>query len=84
MFVMKKVLSRIKNGDTIDTLARELGMNRSTLLAMIDFMVDEGYLEMVDMRCVCSGSPVPTCSAGCHDSAKIYMLTSKGEEKLKS
>jgi len=74
---MKKVLSRIGNGNTIDTLARELNMNRSILLAMIKFMVDEGYLEITSMQCSCSGS---NCSEKCCDSeTKIYALTSKGE-----
>jgi transposase-like protein len=53
---MGEVLSRIENGATIRSIVRELDMNRSTLLAMIEFMVDEQYPEQVDMQCSCSTS----------------------------
>ena len=42
---MGEVLSRIENGTTIRSTVRELAMNRSTLLAMIEFMLDEQYLS---------------------------------------
>ncbi len=77
---MKEVLSRIKNGTTIDTIVGDLDMNRSTLLAMIEFMVDEQYLEIVDMQCSCSTSNLCEQCRGAdtdHGTA-MYALTPKG------
>jgi len=82
MSKMKEVLSRIENGTTIDTIVKELDMNRSTLLAMIEFMVDEQYLERVDMQCSCSTSNLcERCQCRGADTdhgTAMYVLTSKG------
>lgn len=77
MTVIKHVLSEIRNGNTVNTLAREMGVNTSTLLALVDFLVHEEYLEQVSMN-NCTG-----CGSNCHDGSckpetKIYALTSKG------
>jgi hypothetical protein len=79
MTAMKEVLLRIRNGNTIDNLAEELDMNKSTLLAMIDFMADEGYLEKIPQY-GCSTCPLSKCPAKCYGSTKMYALTSKGEK----
>ena len=78
---IKEVLSGIRDGSTIDTLARELDMNRFTLLAMVEFLVDTGYLEIVEMRSTCSGCFGSNCSLenACNSELKVYALTSKGE-----
>ncbi len=77
---MEEVLSRIKNGTTIDTIARDLDMNRSTLLAMIEFLVDEGYLEGVGAGC--SGSTSRLCElcrgTNAGPEMAVYTLTGKG------
>ncbi len=77
MTAMKHVLSEISNGNTVNTLAREMDVNTSTLLALIDFLVHEGYLEQVSMNnCTCCGS---NCHDGsCKPETKIYAITSKG------
>ena len=79
---MEEVLSRIENGTTIDTIVKELAMNRSTLLAMIEFLVDEQYLERVDMQCSCSTSNLceqcQCSSADTDHGMAMYALTSKG------
>ncbi len=79
---MEEVLSRIKNGTTIRSIVKELDMNRSTLLAMIEFMVDEQYLEQVDMHCSCSTSNLCEqcqCSDADTDHGTVmYTLTPKG------
>ncbi len=82
MSKMDEVLSRIKNGTTIRSIARELSMNRSTLLAMIKFLVDEQYLEQVAMQCSCSTSNLcEQCQCRGADISHgmvMYVLTSKG------
>jgi len=85
---MEEILSRIKGGNTIDTIARDLDMNRSTLMAMIEFLVDEGYLERVDMGCACSTSNLCEQCRGTDTGPDmvVYTLTPKGEgmvERLK-
>jgi len=79
---MEEVLSRIENGTTIHSIVRELDMNRSTLLAMIEFLVDEQYLEQVDMQCSCSTSNLcDRCQCRGADTGQgiaMYALTSKG------
>ncbi len=79
---MEEVLSRIENGTTIRSIVKELAMNRHTLLAMIEFLVDEQYLEMVDMQCSCSTSNLcEQCQCRGADighEMAMYVLTSKG------
>ncbi|MEA1870080.1 MAG: hypothetical protein U9N09_08075 [Euryarchaeota archaeon] len=79
---MGEVLSRIENGTTIRSIVRELAMNRHTLLAMIEFMVDEQYPEQVDMHCSCSTSNLcDRCQCRGADTGHgmaMYVLTSKG------
>lgn len=79
---MGEVLSRIENGTTIRPIVREMDINRSTLLAMIEFMVDERYLERVDMHCSCSTSNLcEQCQCRGADighGTAMYTLTPKG------
>ncbi len=79
---MEEVLSRIENGTTIRSIVKELDLNRSTLLAMIEFMVDEQYLEQVDMQCSCSTSNLcEQCQCRGADTdhgTAMYALTPKG------
>ena len=79
---MGEVLSRIENGTTIRSIVREMDLNRSTLLAMIEFMVDEQYLERVDMHCSCSTSNLcERCQCRGADTdhgTAMYTLTPKG------
>jgi predicted transcriptional regulator len=79
---MEEVLSRIENGTTIRSIVGELDLNRSTLLAMIEFMVDEQYLERVDLQCSCSTSNLcEQCQcngAGTDHGTAMYALTPKG------
>nr|QNO41248.1 hypothetical protein APGBGGHG_00031 [Methanosarcinales archaeon ANME-2c ERB4]QNO41675.1 hypothetical protein DEHNNBFE_00031 [Methanosarcinales archaeon ANME-2c ERB4]QNO48382.1 hypothetical protein DIKIFDFJ_00009 [Methanosarcinales archaeon ANME-2c ERB4] len=77
---MEEVLSRIENGTTIDMIARELDMNKSTLLAMVDFLVDEGYLEVVGAGCSCATSRLCEQCRGTNAGPEMamYMLTVKG------
>ncbi|MBA1342921.1 MAG: hypothetical protein C5S52_04920 [ANME-2 cluster archaeon] len=79
MSKMKEVLSRIENGTTIDTIVKELDMNRSTLLAMIEFMVDEQYLERVDLQCCSTSNLCEQCRGADTDcGTAMYTLTPKG------
>ncbi|MHC1604596.1 MAG: hypothetical protein ACXQTP_01305 [Candidatus Methanofastidiosia archaeon] len=81
MTKMKRILSEIGKGKTIDELVGYLDMSKPVLLAMVEFMVDEAYLEKMG---------VSTCSA-CHfgskcstkdERVKMYVLTQKAEEFL--
>ncbi|MGP8322261.1 MAG: hypothetical protein ACT6FE_08115 [Methanosarcinaceae archaeon] len=84
MTVMKKVLSGTVKGGTIDTLAKELDINMSTLLAMIDFLANAGYLEITCLQCSCQASKL--CENHCDLEGglqtNMYALTIKGEQFL--
>jgi len=77
---MEEVLSRIGNGNTIDTIARDLDMNRSTLLAMIEFLVDEAYLAGTGVGCSRSTSRLCEQCRGTNTGPEMamYTLTRKG------
>jgi len=80
---MGEVLSKIENGTTIRSIVRELDMNRHTLLAMIEFLVDAQYLERVDLQCSsCSTSNLcEQCQGSGADTdhgTPMYALTLKG------
>ena len=84
MTAMKKVLSGTVKGGTTDALARELDMNMSTLMAMIDFLANAGYLEITGLQCSCQTSNL--CEKCCGPESglqtKMYALTLKGEQFL--
>jgi len=84
MGMMKNVLSGIVKGGTMGALAKELDMNISTLMAMIDFMVDAKYLEIIGLQCSCHASNL--CENHCGfeggSQTKMYALTLKGEQFL--
>ncbi len=84
MAAMKKVLSGVVKGGTIDALAKEMDMNISTLLAMIDFLASDGYLEITGLQCSCQTSNLcEKCCGPKNDSqTKMYALTMKGEQFL--
>jgi len=77
---MKKILSEIGKGKTIDELAGYLDMNRYMLLTMTDFMADEGYLEKISIQC--SSCPLSSRCSTKNESIKMYALTQKGKEFL--
>jgi len=73
---MRKVLSIISEGKTLDALSRELGLRISTVRAMIDLMVHQGYLE--EIKC---GSGCSMCLMNCSltsSEIKMYRPTGKG------
>lgn len=87
MITTEELLRRIEKGSTLDELAAELGMRKSVLVAMIEFMVRAGYLIEINsekghgcggcsMSTTCS-VPVPGDRRG---RVKMYVLTEKGRE----
>jgi len=77
---MKKILSEIGKGKTIGELAGYLDMNKSMLLAMIEFMADEGYLEKMSIQC--SACPFDSKCSVKNEGVKMYALTQRGKEFL--
>ncbi|ADI74139.1 hypothetical protein Metev_1274 [Methanohalobium evestigatum Z-7303] len=80
MSKMKQVLSQFTNRNTssmtMDMLAKELDLNKSTLLAITEFMEHEGYIETTKTQSFCS-----SCSgcSKCGSETKMYRLTLKGK-----
>ncbi len=77
--MLKAILTGISKQTTTDALARELGLKRSTLMAIVESLVDTGYLEVVGMQGSCSGcGGSVSCSDG-HSCYGVYALTLEGE-----
>jgi predicted transcriptional regulator len=77
---MKRILSEIGKGKTIDEIAEYLDMSKPMLLAMIEFMTDEGYLEKISIQC--STCPFGSKCSIKNESIKMYALTRRGKEFL--
>ncbi|MDI6810161.1 MAG: hypothetical protein QMD80_00515 [archaeon] len=90
MTTTEEILRKIEKGGTLDKLATELGMRKSVLTARIEFMVRAGYLREISSRegLGCVGSPMcERCSVpvpGGREWIKMYVLTEKGRECIKS
>jgi predicted transcriptional regulator len=74
----KEILSKIAEGKTLDSISKEIDKRESTVRAMIDSMIHDGYLEQIRYTSGCS-----MCSMRCsHNSPnsqiKMYMVTDKG------
>jgi hypothetical protein len=78
---LRKILSGIKGVKTIDSLAEELNMGKSTVQAMVDFMLHTGYIEEITCGNRCS-----SCSMDCGiqppSGMKLYVVTEKGRSIL--
>ena len=55
MISIKEVLSKVREGETVGAISKELDMRESTLQAMIDFMVEKDYLEEFEGGAGCAG-----------------------------
>ena len=85
MVSIKEILSKVREGKTVDAVGRELDIRESTLRAMIDFMVEKGYLEEFESGGGCAGCflkkkcnvPPPG-----ERKTKTYALTDKGKEYI--
>jgi len=77
--MLNEILSGISSGTTTDALARELDLKRSTLMAIVESLVDVGYIEVVGMQGSCSGCGGSVSCSGGHSCHAIYALTIEGE-----
>lgn len=82
--MMKKILHRMREGSVdINAMARDLGIRRDTLDAILEMAVWEGYLEKASAT-----SSYSTCflSGRCGvdpsecDKMEMYILTPEGEK----
>jgi len=71
----KEILSIIsKEGVTnLQALSRKVDLSISTLRALIETMVHQGYLEEVKCKSNCG-----ICPIRCNSKIKMYMLTERG------
>ena len=86
MVSIKEVLSKVREGKTVETASKELDVRESTLRAMIDFMVEKGYLEEFGSGAGCEGCPMSRkCNAPVPGDRKVkmYALTKQGREYIK-
>jgi len=81
-------LVRISQGGNLDEIADELGINKSSLRARVEFLVREGYLEVKALEVGLCGGCI-TCLKGSScvisdDPSKgnMYTLTEKGLNEI--
>ncbi len=85
MVSIKEVLAKVSAGKTVEDASKELNMREPTLRAMIDFMVEKGYLGEFEGGAGCAGCslrgkckvPLPG-----EQRFKMYVLTGQGREYL--
>jgi hypothetical protein len=78
---LMKILSGIRGVNTIDSLAEELDMRKSTVQAMVDFMLHAGYIEETTCGNLCSACPM-NCGSPPPSGMKMYVVTEKGRSIL--
>ena len=76
------ILSRIREGNTIDALGRELDMRETTIRAIVDSLVHNGYLEEMSCGGGCRMCPA-ICSLPSSSETRMYAITRKGMEHIK-
>ncbi len=76
------ILSEIREGKTINAIGKELDMRDSTIRAIVESLVHNGYLE--EIRCE-SGCRLCSMNCGSLPSSKIkmYVVTDKGMDSIK-
>ena len=80
--MIRKILRRMMEGGDINSIARDLGIERGTLDAILEMAVRGGYLEKVDVSSSCNACFLhrtcriepPEC-----DKTEMYIITPKGE-----
>ncbi len=86
--MLKDVLRKMREGGTdINSIARDLDIERGTFEAILKMAVREGYVEKASAASGCGGCPLSSrCGAkpSQYDEMKIYVLTSKGEKYASS
>jgi len=83
--MIKEVLRKIGEGKTLAEISKEMNMEYSALLGLVEHLVKMGYLETRDRQGeeikVCKSCPLfEICSK---EGAKIYYLTEKGKRVVK-
>ena len=86
MVSIKEILSKVSEGRTVEAISEALDVRESTLRAMIDFMVEKGYLEEFQGGGGCAGCSLKRkCSvlAPGEQRLKMYVLTKEGREYIR-
>lgn len=82
--MIRKLLHRMREGSAdINTMARDLGIGRGTLDAILEMAVRERYLEKASAAPSCSSCFLRgKCGMDPHEREKseMYVLTLKGEK----
>jgi len=83
--MIREVLKKIQAGKTLAEISKDMGMEYSALLGLVEHLVKMGYLETRERRkdeiSVCKTCPLfELCSK---KGPKIYYLTEKGKRAAK-
>ena len=76
------ILSGIREKKTIDAIGKELDMRETTIRAIVDSLVHNGYLEEMSCGGGCSMCPA-SCSLPSSSGIRAYIITRKGMKYVK-
>ena len=85
MVSIKEVLLKVSECRTLSALSKELDMWEATLRAILEFMVEKGYLEEFEGGAGCAGCSL---KRNCNlmppgeQRLKMYALTKEGREYI--
>ena len=87
--MLRRFLETIQAGEmqSLQEIARSLGISLAMVLQMAKDLTDKGYLQEIGSDCAeepqagCSDCPV---SHGCHDVVRHWFLTDKGRAAVAS
>ena len=86
MVSIKEVLSKVREGKTVGAISEALDIGESTLRAMIDFMVEKGYLGEFEGGAGCAGCSLKgRCNLPPPGERrlKMYALTREGRKYIR-
>ena len=86
--MLRRFLETIQAGDvqSLQEMARSLGISLAMVLQMAKELTDKGYLQEIGADCEepqtgCADCPV---SSGCHEVIRQWFLTEKGKAAVSS
>ena len=82
--MLKEILLMISQGKTLAEIEREMNVEHSALLGMLETLVRMGYLEVRERNAeemdVCSSCPLREVCG--RNGPKIYLLTERGRRAI--
>jgi len=71
-----RILNELRSGKGPEKLAKDLGMRKQTVIAMLELLVHEGLVKEIDCSSACEGCAMGgSCSVTGAGREKLYVVT---------